>query len=77
VDRLKTGDRVGVRFFCGDGTVKFFVNGDECGAVRCPAAFPAKLFPVVELYGSTVSVSIVSSCHQVTILRVLQCYTEG
>jgi neuralized-like protein 4 len=58
LDRLKIGDRIGVRFSSGDGSVKFFVNGEDCGSVA-ETFSGKKLFPVVELYGSTVSISAI------------------
>ena len=62
LDRLRTGDRIGMKFVSVDGSVKFFINGDDFGSVA--TNFTGKVFPVVELYGSTVAVSSVSSCHQ-------------
>ena len=66
LDRLKVGDRVGLKYFSNDGSLKFFINGEDCGlATGSGSNFPGKLYPVVELYGSTISVSSISSCHQI------------
>ena len=65
LDRLKAGDRVGLKLITGDESLKFFINGEDCGAAKSPGTvFPGKMYPVVELYGSTMSVSSISSCHQ-------------
>lgn len=58
LDRLVSGDKLAVRRLNTDGSLRFSLNGEDCGV----AVFnvPKKLFPVVELYGSTVSVSVVS-----------------
>ena len=50
--------QLAVRRLHSDGSLRFLLNGEDCGIAV--ANVPKKLVPVVELYGSTLSVSVVS-----------------
>ena len=58
LDRLAAGDKIAVRRHNSDGSLRFLLNGEDCG-IGVPQV-PKKLIPWIELYGSTVSVSVVS-----------------
>ena len=58
LERLVSGDKLGVRRLHSDGSLRFLLNGEDCG-IAVPNV-PKKIIPVVELYGSTISVSVVS-----------------
>merc|ERR1712224_621742 len=58
LERLVSGDKIGIRRLHSDGSLRFLLNGEDCGVAV--ANVPKKMIPVVELYGSTLSVSVVS-----------------
>ncbi|XP_067005004.1 neuralized-like protein 4 [Anabrus simplex] len=64
---LTTGDRVGVRRGA-DATLSFLLNGEDMGVAA--TNLPKRVFAVVDLYGSTLSVGITSvrasTCHEIT-----------
>ncbi|KAJ8320441.1 hypothetical protein KUTeg_002028 [Tegillarca granosa] len=56
LDRLKTGDRVGVRRKP-DGTLHFYVNGVDQGPAAC--SVPEAVYGVIDLYGQAAQATIV------------------
>ena len=58
LDRLVAGDKIAVKRHNSDGSLRFLLNGEDCGIAV--AQVPKKLIPWIELYGSTMSVSVVS-----------------
>merc|ERR1712016_40246 len=58
LDRLVAGDKIAVKRHNSDGSLRFLLNGEDCG-IAVPQV-PKKLIPWIELYGSTMSVSVVS-----------------
>lgn len=60
LDRLTNGDKVGVRR-SSEGCIRFSINGEDFGVAA--ASVPRKIIPLVELFGSTLSVTVTSVSH--------------
>ncbi|XP_044577539.1 neuralized-like protein 4 isoform X2 [Cotesia glomerata] len=61
LDWLRVGDKVGVKR-SHEGNLKFYINGEDMGVAAVNV--PEMVWVVVELFGSTVAVSITSSKQQ-------------
>uniref|UniRef100_A0A8C4R7J4 Neuralized E3 ubiquitin protein ligase 4 n=1 Tax=Eptatretus burgeri TaxID=7764 RepID=A0A8C4R7J4_EPTBU len=57
LDRLQTGDRVGVTLF-DDGSLHLIVNGEDLGAATLNV--PTNVWGVVDLYGQAVQVTLIT-----------------
>ena len=64
LDRLTNGDKVGIKRSA-EGCLRFSINGEDFGVAA--ASLPKKILPVVELFGSTLSVTVTSVSHHTAI----------
>lgn len=88
LDRLISGDRIGVRRTA-EGVLRFFVNGEDLGiaetdlpskvekSILClhmviKICFFKQVYAVIELFGSTVSVTAISSSSNTEPQKVTQ-----
>ena len=58
LERLIVGDKLAVKRLNADNSLRFYINDEDCGVAV--SNVPKKLIPVVELSGSTASVSVIS-----------------
>lgn len=63
LDWLRVGDKIGMKR-THDGNLKFYINGEDMGIAASDV--PENIYAVIELFGSTVAVSITSSKQQNT-----------
>lgn len=61
LDWIRVGDKIGLKR-TQEGNLKFYINGEDMGVAA--SNLPEMVFAVVELFGSTVAVSITSSKQQ-------------
>lgn len=61
LDWLRIGDKIGMKR-TNEGSLKFYVNGEDMGIAA--SNIPEMVYAVVELFGTTVAVSITSSKQQ-------------
>lgn len=67
LDWLRVGDKIGLKR-SHEGNLKFYINGEDMGVAAINV--PELVWAVVELFGSTVAVSITSSKQQINIISL-------
>ncbi|XP_008559824.1 neuralized-like protein 4 [Microplitis demolitor] len=65
LDWLRVGDKIGVKR-SHEGNLKFYINGEDMGVAAVNV--PEMVWVAVELFGSTVAVSITSSKQQIPVI---------
>lgn len=61
LDWIRVGDKIGLKR-TQEGNLKFYINGEEMGVAA--SNLPEMVFAVIELFGNTVAVSIISNKQQ-------------
>ncbi|XP_063987913.1 neuralized-like protein 4 [Diachasmimorpha longicaudata] len=65
LDWLRIGDKIGMKR-SHEGSLKFYINGEDMGVAALN--MPEMIFAVIELFGSTVAVSITSNKQQACVM---------